>query len=316
MSDRRSNECEGALPLQRAVLPGGAQRDVPSMPQGLAHDGAEPPRSRATQLVLGCGAASAVREETLYQEVNVTGLWSFQGRLRLSSHPEEASWARYHLGSELAVVSMLNYSLAMDIGLALGSRGRGIWRDGKGCSENPPNPDLGEGRKGQRSQGHPIRLCRRREVGRGHQEQSDKLLATPQRLLLERAEKATVLRNFTHCLQPPYCKTGEPLGAQKEGNRWCALLSAPMSVPSASEGINRESPNCAYEKKEEAEAGIRFVILYFHCLIWHQRGRGSCFTSQGCAGSGRNVPMSGRPVPAPMPHAHITSAGSSLSGTR
>lgn len=32
------------------------------------------------------------------------------------------------------------------------------------------------------------------------------------------------------------------------------------------------------------------MILYFHCLIWHQRGRGSRFTSQGCAGSGRNVP--------------------------
>lgn len=164
VSDRRSNECEGALHLQRAVLPGEAQRDVP---QGLAHDGAEPPRSRADQLVFGCGAASAVREETLYQEVNVTELWSFQGRLRLSSHPEEASWARYHFGSELAAVSMLNYSLAMDTGLALGSRGWGIWRDGKGCSENPPNPDLGEGRKGQRSQGHLIRLCRRWEVGRG-----------------------------------------------------------------------------------------------------------------------------------------------------
>lgn len=76
-------------------------------------------------------------------------------------------------------------------------------------------------------------------MGRGHQEQSDELLATPQRLLLEREGKATVLRNFTHCLQPRYCKAGEPLGAQKEGNRRCALLSAPMSVPSAPEGTNK-----------------------------------------------------------------------------
>lgn len=42
MSDRRGNECEGALHLQRAVLPGEAQRYVPGMHQGLAHDGPEP----------------------------------------------------------------------------------------------------------------------------------------------------------------------------------------------------------------------------------------------------------------------------------
>lgn len=35
------------------------------------------------------------------------------------------------------------------------------------------------------------------------------------------------------------------------------------------------------------------MILYFHCLIWHWRERGSRFTAQGCAGSGRNVPGSG-----------------------
>lgn len=108
-----------------SALPGEAQRDGPSMPQGPAHDGAEPPRSRGTQLVFGCGAAFAVGEETLYKEVDITEHRSFQGRLRLSSHPEAAPWARYHFGSEFAVASMLNYSLAMDTGLTLASQGWG-----------------------------------------------------------------------------------------------------------------------------------------------------------------------------------------------
>lgn len=104
-----------------SVLPREAQRAVPSVSQRLAHDGAEPPRSHGTRLIFGCGAASAVRGETLYNEVNITEHSSFQGRVRLSSHPKEASWSQYHFGSEFAVVSVLNYSLAMDTGLALGS---------------------------------------------------------------------------------------------------------------------------------------------------------------------------------------------------
>lgn len=43
-------------------------------------------------------------------------------------------------------------------------------------------------------------------TGAGDQEQLDKLLAKPQHLSLERegrSEKATVPRDFTHCLQPP-----------------------------------------------------------------------------------------------------------------
>lgn len=95
------------------------------------------------------------------------------------------------------------------------------------------------------------------------------------------------------------------------------LTTASISEPSALRGINRDSPNCAYEKREEAEAGIKLMILYFHCLIWHQRGPGSRFTSQGCAGSREECAQwPERPVPAPMTPAHITSAGSLPSGTR
>lgn len=84
-------------------------------------------------------------------------------------------------------------------------------------------------------------------MGWGHQEQSDKLLATPQCLLLEREEKAT------HCLQPLSCKAREPLRAQKEGNRWCALLSVPMSVPSAPEGTNKAQTVPMKSKKRQRQ---------------------------------------------------------------
>lgn len=62
------------------------------------------------------------------------------------------------------------------------------------------------------------------------------------------------------------------------------LIAASISESSAPGGISRERPNCAYEKREEADAGIRLMRLYFHCLIWHQRGPGSHFASPGCAG--------------------------------
>lgn len=70
-------------------------------------------------------------------------------------------------------------------------------------------------------------------MGWGHQEQSDKLLATPQRLLLERGEKATVLRNFTHCLQPPYCKPGSPWEPRRKaiGGVHSSLLLCQCPLP-------------------------------------------------------------------------------------
>lgn len=49
---------------------------------------------------------------------------------------------------------MLNYSLALDTGPALGSQKWASWRDGKGCRENCPNPDRGEGPRGQQKQKH------------------------------------------------------------------------------------------------------------------------------------------------------------------
>lgn len=51
MSDQRRRECESTLHLRRAARE--AQRDVPSMSQRLAHDGAEPPGSHGTRQYLG-----------------------------------------------------------------------------------------------------------------------------------------------------------------------------------------------------------------------------------------------------------------------
>lgn len=104
-----------------ACCPGRRRGPCAACPRGLPTMALSPRGVMGTRLIFGCGAASAVRGETLYNEVNITEHSSFQGRVRLSSHPKEASWSQYHFGSEFAVVSVLNYSLAMDTGLALGS---------------------------------------------------------------------------------------------------------------------------------------------------------------------------------------------------
>lgn len=67
-------------------------------------------------------------------------------------------------------------------------------------------------------------------------------------------------------------------------------------------GTDRESPSCACEEKGEGGAGIRLMILYFHCIIWHHRGPVSRFASQACGGSRKDCARwLRRPVPAPRP---------------
>lgn len=92
--------CKSALHTA-AYCSGKAQRDVASVSSGHAH-AALSPRSHGTQIIFGCEAAFSGREETLYNGVNITEHSSFQGRVRLSSRPKEASWSQYHFGSGLA----------------------------------------------------------------------------------------------------------------------------------------------------------------------------------------------------------------------
>jgi hypothetical protein len=62
----------------------------------------KPADRHSAQIISASEAAFSGTEETLYNEVNITEHFPFQGRVRLSGHPKEAFWLQYHLGSGLA----------------------------------------------------------------------------------------------------------------------------------------------------------------------------------------------------------------------
>lgn len=102
-----------------------------------------------------------------------------------------------------------------------------------------------------------------------------------------------------HSLPPALrCKAGSLEGCSGV----CAFTTATTPEPLATWGTDRESPSCACEEKGEGGAGIRLMILYFHCIIWHHRGPVSHFASQACGGSRKDCARwLRRPVPAPRP---------------
>lgn len=100
------------------------------------------------------------------------------------------------------LLSMLNYSLALETSPVLGSQWWGIWRLGKRHSENSSNADFNESQGGQRSRGHlsqPLEdMGNRLGVPR-----TDSLLATPQHLSLKR-------ETGFHCFQQLKGALGSP----------------------------------------------------------------------------------------------------------
>lgn len=97
---------------------------------------------------------------------------------------------------------------------------------------------------------------------------------------------------------PPQFSENPPRAAVVYVLHLCFLFQSPLPCTD-------KARKCKLHREHDTEAGIRLMVLCFHCLTWHGGTRVTFLISGMWQMQGRAFSVAGRCVPIPMTRAHI-----------